>query len=94
MIRQVVFSVLLVFAQPAVSPAGQIPISRLMAEATLPIQLAPGAAASEDAVWLRDRGAGTVVRVGAKDNKVSAPVSIGGRPCASLVSAFTSVWAP
>ncbi len=35
-----------------------------------------------------------MVRVGAKDNKVSAPVSIGGKPCASLVSAFTSVWVP
>lgn len=92
MIRQVVFLVL-GFAQAAGSQAGQIPISRLTAETTLPIQLAPGAAASDDAVWLRDGSAGTVIRVGAKDNKLSAPVSI-GKPCASLVSAFTSVWVP
>ncbi len=94
MIRQVVFGVVLGIAQAAVSHAGQIPISQLTAEATLPIQLAPGAAASDDAVWLRDSRAGTVVRVGAKDNKVSPSVSIGGKPCGSLVSAFTSVWAP
>jgi streptogramin lyase len=94
MIRQVVFGVVLGFAQADVSSAGQIPISRLIAEATLPIQLAPGAVASDDAVWLRDSSTGTVIRVGAKDNKVSAPVSIGGKPCASLASAFASVWAP
>ena len=94
MIRQVVFGVVLGIAQAAVSHAGQIPISQLTAEATLPIQLAPGSVASDDAVWLRDSNAGTVVRVGAKDNKLSPPVSIGGKPCGSLVSAFTSVWAP
>ena len=94
MIRQVIFGVILGFAQAAASPVGQIPISQLTAEATLPIQLAPGAVASEGAVWLRDSNAGTVVRVGAKDNKVSAPVSIGGKPCGSLASAFKSVWAP
>lgn len=92
MIRQVVF-VVLGFAQAAVPQAGQIPISRLTAETTLPIQLTPGTVASDDAVWLRD-GSGTVFRVGAKDNKMSAPISIGGKPCASLVSAFTSVWVP
>jgi len=95
MIRQAVFGVVLGFAQAAaVSPAGQIPISRLTAEATLTFPLAPGGVASEDAVWLRDGSAGTVIRVGARDNKASAPVSIGGKPCGSLVSAFKSVWTP
>jgi len=93
MIRQVVFGVVLGLAQASGSP-GQIPISRLTAEATLPIRLAPGAVASDDAVWLRDGRDGTVVRVGGKDNTVSAPVSIGGQPCGSLVAAFASVWVP
>jgi virginiamycin B lyase len=82
------------FAQTVLPAPGDIPISRLTAEATLPVQLAPGAVASDDAIWVSDSSAGTVLRVGAKDNKVSAPVSIGGRPCGSLVAAFTSVWAP
>ena len=93
MIRQVVFGVVLGFAQGAVS-LSQIPISQVTAQATLPIHLAPGAVASDDAVWLRDSGSGAVFRVGAKDNKVSAPISIGTTSCASLVYAFTSVWAP
>lgn len=94
MIRQMVFGVVLGFAQAAASPVGQIPISRLTAEATLPFPLAPGGVASEDAVWLRDTSTGTVIRVGAKDNKAGPGVSINGKPCGSLVAAFTSVWAP
>jgi virginiamycin B lyase len=93
MIRQVVFGLLLALAQPA-SPAGQIPISRLTADATLPISLAPGAAASDDAVWILDARAGSVVRVEAKGNKVGTAVPVGAQACASLVVAFTSVWAP
>ena len=85
---------LLVFSQAAISGAGQIPMTRVTAEAVLPVQLAPGAAPSDDAVWLRDRDAGSVVRVGAKDNKVSAPVPIGAKPCGSMVFAFKHVWAP
>ena len=45
-------------------------------------------------MWVLDGKAGTVVRIDAKDNKVGTPVSVGGQPCASLVSAFTSVWVP
>jgi virginiamycin B lyase len=94
MVRQVVFGVLIGLAQSLSPPGGQIPISRLKADATLPIELSPGSAASDDAVWIANSGAGTVVRIDAKDNRVSAPVAIGARPCASLVAAFTSVWVP
>jgi virginiamycin B lyase len=93
MIRQVVFGVLLALSQPAL-PAGHIPISRLTADATLPIILAPGAVASDDAVWILDGKAGAVVRVDAKGNKVNPAIPVGANPCASLVVAFTSVWAP
>jgi len=94
MIRQVVFGVLIGLAQTLSPPGGQIPISRLKADATLPIGLSPGSAASDDAVWIANGGAGTVVRVDARDNRVSAPIQVGARPCASLVAAFTSVWVP
>ena len=79
----------------AFTPAnGQIPISTLKTDATLAIALAPGAAASDDAIWIPDRTAGTVVRIEAKDNRISAPIAVGATPCASLAVAFTSVWVP
>jgi virginiamycin B lyase len=93
MIRQVVFGVLLALSQPALQ-AGQIPMSRLTADAVLPIALLPGAVASDDAVWIRDAKAGAIVRVDAKGNKVGTAVPVGANACASLVVAFTSVWAP
>ena len=78
----------------AFTPSGQIPISSLKTDATLAIALAPGAAASDDAIWIPDRTAGTVVRIAAKDNSISAPIAVGAAPCASLAVAFTSVWVP
>ncbi len=78
----------------AFTPTGQIPISSLKTDATLAVALAPGAAASDDAIWIPDRTAGTVVRVEAKDNRISAPIAAAATPCASLVVAFTSVWVP
>ena len=93
MIRQVVFGLLLALSQSALPP-GQIPISRLTADATLPVALTPGAVASDDAVWILDARAGAVVRVEAKGNKVGTAVPVGANACASLVVAFTSMWAP
>jgi virginiamycin B lyase len=72
----------------------EIPISNLKTDATLAIALAPGAAASDDAIWIPDPTAGTVVRIEAKDNRISAPIAVGATPCASLAVAFASVWVP
>src|SRR5688572_13840752 len=93
MIRQGVFGVLLGIAQALSTPNTEIPLSRLTADATLTIALEPGATASDDAVWIPNGGAGTVVRVDAKDNRVH-PAAAVGDPCASLVVAFNSVWVP
>ena len=92
MIRQGIF--LLFGLAQAFTPSGQIPISTLKTDANLAIALAPGAAASDDAIWIPDRTAGTVVRVTAKDNGISAPIAVGAAPCASIAVAFTSVWVP
>src|SRR5918995_2273602 len=73
---------------------GQIPLTNLKTDATLAVALAPGAAASDDAIWIADRTAGTVVRIEAKDNRISAPITVGAMPCASLAVAFASVWVP
>ena len=93
MIRQVVFGLLLTLSPPAFQ-AGQIPISRLSADATLPVTLTAGAVASDDAIWILDAKGGAVVRVDAKGNKVGGAVPVGADACASLVVAFASVWAP
>src|SRR5262245_40082000 len=91
--RQVLFGVVLGFATSISAQNSEIPLSRLAADATLAVALNPGAAATDDAVWIPNRAAGTVTRVDAKDNRMHPPVSI-AEPCASLVAAFDSVWVP
>lgn len=78
-----------VFAQD--SP---IPLSRLTADAIVPVAMGPGAGASTTAVWISNRSAGTVLPVTTKDNKPGAALAVGAEPCASIVFAFKSVWAP
>lgn len=94
MIRQVVFALMLGMTQPVLTQDGAIPLSRLRADAVLPLALSPGSGSSSSAVWIADRAKGTVVAVAAKDNKVGTPVPIGAQPCASIVTAFKSVWVP
>jgi YVTN family beta-propeller protein len=81
-------------SSPAAPPPAEIPVARLKADATVAVALAPGSVESDDAVWVPNRAAGTVVRVDVKDNSVGAPITVGTQPCASLVVAFTSVWVP
>jgi len=104
MIRQVVFTLLLSLAlapqaiaqtpPAAPRPAADIPLTRLTADAAIPVALGSGAIESADAVWVPNRAAGSLVRIDAKDNQPGAPVVVGAQPCASLVVAFDSVWVP
>jgi virginiamycin B lyase len=92
MIRQAVFAALLGSTLAASSQETHIPLAKLVAEAKVAVALEPGAGASDKAVWIPDRDAGTIVRVDVKDHRVSAPVSIGKALCASVIHAFNSVW--
>jgi len=110
MVRQAVFGALLSLAvspfsgrilalqdKPATlapRPVTEIPLSRLTPDARLPVPFEPGAAASEDAVWVSERAAGALVQVAAKDNVVASPIQVGASPCASIAVAFDSVWVP
>ena len=58
-------------------PVEGIPLARLTPDAKLAIPLEPGAAASDEGVWVIERVAGTLVRVAAKDNVVGAPIRVG-----------------
>jgi virginiamycin B lyase len=79
------------------TPAGPrlpvaLPLAELKADATLPIALEPGAIATDDAIWIPQRASGTAIRVDPKNNAPQQPVAIGSPICASLLSAFDSVW--
>jgi virginiamycin B lyase len=100
MIRQAVFALvfglpLYATAQPAKpAPPVEIPITRLTADAVIPLAIGAGSVESDGAVWFLDRSAGSITRVDAKDNKPAPGIVIGNEGCASLVEAFDSVWAP
>lgn len=109
MIRQAVFGLVLaascvvvhVAAQAGqeapprpVLPPGDIPLSRLRPDATVPVGLERGATATPEALWTRNRAAGTITRIDAKTNVAAAPLAVGKEPCASLVVAFDSLWVP
>src|SRR5262245_31407088 len=105
--RQAVFGVLLTMSlaampeaagggqePPTPRPPAEIPLARLKPDAVLALPFAPGAVASDDAVWVEGRSTGAVVRIDARTNALGAPISVGAGPCASLVVAFESVWVP
>lgn len=94
MIRQAVFGLVCVSTCALSAQDGTIPLSRLTADAVVPVALAPGAGQSSAAIWIPNWAAGTVVSIASKDNTASAPVAVGAEPCASIVVAFKSVWAP
>ena len=84
--------------QPSPSSSSHPPVdiafARLKADAVIAVPFGPGAVASTEAVWVPGRGAGTVVRIDAKDNTPGGPIAVGAQPCASLVEAFDSLWVP
>ena len=81
-------------APPSPRPPVEIPLARLTPDAVVSATLAPGAAASDDAIWTIDRASGSVLRIDIKTNTAAAPIAIGAGPCASLEIAFGSVWVP
>jgi YVTN family beta-propeller protein len=80
--------------QPKGRPPVEIPLTRVPPDAVLTIAFAPGAVASDDALWVADRAAGSIIRIDSAKNTLGTPIPVGAGPCASLVVAFTSVWVP
>lgn len=79
---------------PVAPPPMEMPLDRLHPDAVIAVSLAPGSAVAPDALWVPNRAAGTVARVGVEANTLTPPVAAGRGPCASLVVAFGSVWVP
>lgn len=72
--------------------ADVIPLARLTPDARIMLALAPGAVATDDGVWTPS--ATGVTRIDAKANTAASAVMLPAPPCANLVVAFGSVWAP
>ncbi|HUU32744.1 MAG TPA: hypothetical protein VMW48_01710, partial [Vicinamibacterales bacterium] len=77
---------------PAVRPADEMPLDRVTPDARIAIALAPGAVATDDAVWVPT--ANGVARIDAKTNAAASAVALPAAPCANLIVAFGSLWAP
>lgn len=77
---------------PAPRKPDVIAFTRLTADARIPIGLAPGAVATDDAVWVRTPTG--VTRIDVAGNTLAPAVALPAAPCASLAVAFGSVWAP
>ena len=73
-------------------PADELPVTRLKADATLTVPLAPGAAVADGALWIATPAG--VVRVDAASNKVEPAVAVPGAPCASLAWGLKALWVP
>lgn len=73
-------------------PPDVIAFNRLTPDSRIPVALQPGAVATDDAVWART--ATGVARVDAATSAVAPAVALPAAPCASLVVAFGSLWAP
>ncbi|HXG88860.1 MAG TPA: hypothetical protein VNJ02_11025 [Vicinamibacterales bacterium] len=58
------------------------------------IQLAPGSAVTEDALWVTQPGGNAVMRIDARNNTPSAPIVTGAAPCASLAAVGDALWVP
>lgn len=74
-------------------PADELALTRLKADATVPVALTPGAIAVEKALWVATP-AGVVVVDSAK-NAAAAPIVLpGGAPCATPAHGTKAVWVP
>jgi virginiamycin B lyase len=66
-------------------PVAELPLSRLTPDASIALELEPGATLSSDALWLPQRQSSSVVRVDPKNNTPGKPIELGQAPCGSIV---------
>lgn len=73
----------------------QKPMDAVKPEAVFPVPGVPDwTIATPDAVWVSNKPKGTVSRLDAKTNTVSATVEVGKQPCSGIAYGFGSIWAP
>lgn len=81
-------------AEPASPPPIRLPMARLVPDATIDMAGEREIAVTPDAVWISSRQAGTLTRIDAKTNAVTASIPVGGQPCRNVASGLGGVWVP
>src|SRR4051812_36001700 len=71
-------------------PIGSLPIAAKISVPGSPDWVAIG----DNAVWISNAGADSLVRIDPSANKVSKVVSVSRRPCSGLAIGFGAVWSP
>ncbi|MEZ5403221.1 MAG: YncE family protein [Bryobacteraceae bacterium] len=73
----------------------QKPMDVVRPTAVFPVPGVPDwTTASPDGVWVSNKPRGTISRLDAKTNTVTATVEVGKQPCSGIAYGFGSVWAP
>ena len=66
-------------------PIAELSFSRLKPDATIAVDLEPGATLSADALWIPQRRSSSLLRVDPKNNTPGKPIDLGTPPCGSFV---------
>ncbi len=73
----------------------QKPMDLVQPEAVFPVPGVPDwTIATKDAVWVSNKPKGTISKLDAKTNTVTATVEVGKQPCSGIAYGFGSLWAP
>ncbi|MCC6538576.1 MAG: hypothetical protein IT162_13555 [Bryobacterales bacterium] len=73
----------------------QQPMSLVKPEAVFSVPGVPDwTVASPDGVWVSNKPKGTISKLDAKTNTVTATVDVGKQPCSGIAYGFGSLWAP
>jgi virginiamycin B lyase len=73
----------------------QKPMDLVKPEAVFPVPGVPDwTIATPDAIWVSNKPKGTISKLDAKSNTVTANVEVGKQPCSGIAYGFGSLWAP
>ena len=73
----------------------QKPMDLVKPQATFPVPGVPDwTTATPDGIWVSNKPKGTISRLDAKTNTVTATVEVGKQPCSGIAYGFGSLWAP
>jgi virginiamycin B lyase len=73
----------------------QKPMDLIKPEHVFPVPGVPDwTIATKDAVWVSNKPKGTISKLDAKSNTVTATIEVGKQPCSGIAYGFGSLWAP
>ncbi len=73
----------------------QKPMDLVKPEHVFPVPGVPDwTIATKDAVWVSNKPKGTISKLDAKSNTVTATIEVGKQPCSGIAYGFGSLWAP